>query len=113
MRPLIYQMSPEPLKKLSICLSTLSFSFPFLFFFSLFLIFFLFRNSEFAVDAFGSDVVHHYARHAQVIILFICFSLFISHFCFLSSLTLFFQLEVENYKSAVTDWELRRYFEQI
>mmetsp|Transcript_8637 Transcript_8637/g.13118 ORF Transcript_8637/g.13118 Transcript_8637/m.13118 type:complete len:499 (-) Transcript_8637:850-2346(-) len=47
----------------------------------------LFKNSEFAVDAFGSDVVHHYARHAQ--------------------------LEVENYKSAVTDWELKRYFEQI
>eukprot|EP00211_Chloroparvula_japonica_P003166 CAMPEP_0119125440 /NCGR_PEP_ID=MMETSP1310-20130426/4715_1 /TAXON_ID=464262 /ORGANISM="Genus nov. species nov., Strain RCC2339" /LENGTH=450 /DNA_ID=CAMNT_0007115509 /DNA_START=178 /DNA_END=1527 /DNA_ORIENTATION=+ len=45
----------------------------------------LFKKSEFAREAFGDDVVDHYARHAE--------------------------MEVANFNKAVTDWERRRYFE--
>jgi glutamine synthetase len=47
----------------------------------------LFAASEFAKRAFGADVVEHYAH--------------------------FFRTEVAAYNRAVTDWERKRYFEQI
>jgi glutamine synthetase len=47
----------------------------------------LFASSEFAKRAFGADVVEHYAH--------------------------FFRTEVAAYNRAVTDWERKRYFEQI
>ena len=46
-----------------------------------------FVSSEFAKAAFGADVVEHYAH--------------------------FFSTEIESYRSAVTDWERKRYFERI
>ena len=46
-----------------------------------------FAASEFAKDAFGADVVEHYAH--------------------------FFRSEEASYRAAVTDWERRRYFERI
>lgn len=46
-----------------------------------------FSNSAFASDAFGADVVEHYAH--------------------------FFDTEQKAYDRAVTDWERRRYFERI
>ncbi|MGC2006368.1 MAG: glutamine synthetase, partial [Trebonia sp.] len=45
------------------------------------------ESSALAAEAFGADVVRHYATMARV--------------------------ELEAYRSAVTDWELRRYFERI
>jgi glutamine synthetase len=47
----------------------------------------LFSESKFAKKAFGEDVVEHYAH--------------------------FFRTEVAAYDTAVTDWELKRYFERI
>jgi glutamine synthetase len=47
----------------------------------------LWEKSELAAAAFGTDVVSHYATMARV--------------------------ELEAYRAAVTDWELRRYFERI
>jgi len=47
----------------------------------------LFENSEFAKSVFGAAVVEHYVH--------------------------FFRKELEIFDSAVTDWEKRRYFEQI
>jgi len=47
----------------------------------------LWESSELAAGAFGKDVVSHYATMARV--------------------------ELDAYRSAVTDWELRRYFERI
>lgn len=47
----------------------------------------LFANSRFAADAFGADVVEHYAH--------------------------FFRTEQAAYNKAVTDWERNRYFERI
>ena len=47
----------------------------------------LWVSSELAAQAFGRDVVEHYANMARV--------------------------EIAAYRSAVTDWELRRYFERI
>jgi len=47
----------------------------------------LFAGSEFAAAAFGADVVEHYTH--------------------------FFRTEEDAYQDAVTDWERRRYFEQI
>jgi glutamine synthetase len=47
----------------------------------------LWVSSELAAKAFGQDVVDHYATMARV--------------------------EIDAYRSAVTDWELRRYFERI
>jgi len=47
----------------------------------------LFEKSEFAIRAFGKDVVEHYLH--------------------------FFRIEQEAYDSAVTDWEKFRYFERI
>jgi glutamine synthetase len=47
----------------------------------------LWVSSELAAQAFGKDVVEHYATMARV--------------------------ELAAYRSAVTDWELRRYFERI
>lgn len=47
----------------------------------------IFENSPFAKDSFGEKVVEHYSHH--------------------------FKKETEAYKSAVTDWERRRYFERI
>ena len=47
----------------------------------------LFRESEFAKKSFGEDVHRHYIR--------------------------FFEVEIESFQAAVTDWELRRYFERI
>jgi len=47
----------------------------------------LWESSALAAKAFGPDVVRHYATMARV--------------------------ELEAYRSAVTDWELRRYFERI
>jgi glutamine synthetase len=47
----------------------------------------VFEKSEFAKRAFGADVVEHYAH--------------------------FFRTEVAAYNRAVTDWERKRYFEQI
>jgi len=47
----------------------------------------LFESSEFAREALGSPVVEHYAH--------------------------FFHVEQDAYDTAVTDWERRRYFEQI
>jgi glutamine synthetase len=47
----------------------------------------LFAKSEFAKNAFGEDVVEHYAH--------------------------FFRTEQSAFNSAVTDWERRRYFERI
>jgi len=47
----------------------------------------LFANSAFAKESFGADVVEHYAH--------------------------FFSNEESDYQAAVTDWERRRYFEQI
>ena len=47
----------------------------------------LFSESQFAKKAFGADVVEHYAH--------------------------FFRTEVAAYDKAVTDWELKRYFERI
>lgn len=47
----------------------------------------LFENSDFTKNAFGEDVVSHYTH--------------------------FFKKEMEAYNSAVTDWERKRYFEQI
>jgi len=47
----------------------------------------LWESSELAANAFGKDVVSHYATMARV--------------------------ELEAYGRAVTDWELRRYFERI
>jgi len=47
----------------------------------------LFSESRFAKKAFGEDVVEHYAH--------------------------FFRTEVAAYDKAVTDWELKRYFERI
>ena len=46
-----------------------------------------FRESEFARDAFGDDVVGHYSH--------------------------FFRMEAESFRQAVTDWERARYFERI
>jgi glutamine synthetase len=46
-----------------------------------------FRSSSFVRQALGEDVVEHYAH--------------------------FYQVEQEAYEAAVTDWERRRYFEQI
>jgi glutamine synthetase len=46
-----------------------------------------FRRSEVAVAALGAEVVEHYSR--------------------------FFEVEVEAYNRAVTDWERTRYFERI
>ena len=46
-----------------------------------------FKNSEFAREAFGNEVVDHYSHH--------------------------FDSEVKAYQSAVTDWERKRYFERI
>jgi glutamine synthetase len=47
----------------------------------------LWESSKLATDAFGPDVVAHYATMARV--------------------------ELDAYRAAVTDWELRRYFERI
>ena len=47
----------------------------------------LWEKSELAAAAFGPDVVRHYATMARV--------------------------ELDAYRAAVTDWELRRYFERI
>ena len=47
----------------------------------------LWEKSELAAAAFGTDVVSHYATMARV--------------------------ELDAYRAAVTDWELRRYFERI
>jgi glutamine synthetase len=47
----------------------------------------MFRSSEFVKQALGAAVAEHYSH--------------------------FFELEQEAYDSAVTDWERRRYFEQI
>lgn len=47
----------------------------------------LFAASDFAQKSFGADVVEHYAH--------------------------FFRTEEQAYRAAVTDWERRRYFEQI
>jgi glutamine synthetase len=47
----------------------------------------LWTSSELAAEAFGADVVDHYATMARV--------------------------ELDAYRRAVTDWELRRYFERI
>jgi glutamine synthetase len=47
----------------------------------------LFVNSEFTEQQFGKDVVDHYSH--------------------------FFQCEQKAYEKAVTDWERKRYFEQI
>ena len=47
----------------------------------------LWVSSPLARDAFGADVVDHYANMARV--------------------------EIAAYAAAVTDWELRRYFERI
>lgn len=47
----------------------------------------LFETSAFAKQAFGADVVEHYAH--------------------------FFRTEVANYNRSVTDWERKRYFERI
>ncbi len=47
----------------------------------------LWESSELADAAFGTDVVGHYATMARV--------------------------ELDAYRRAVTDWELRRYFERI
>lgn len=47
----------------------------------------LFKQSQFAEQVFGKDVVNHYAH--------------------------FYQLEWQAYQRAVTDWERKRYFEQI
>jgi glutamine synthetase len=47
----------------------------------------LFEKSAFAKRAFGEDVVEHYAH--------------------------FFRTEIAAYDKAVTDWELKRYFERI
>ena len=47
----------------------------------------LWESSELAAAAFGADVVSHYATMARV--------------------------ELDAYRSAVTDWELRRYFERL
>jgi glutamine synthetase len=47
----------------------------------------LWKSSALAADAFGADVVSHYATMARV--------------------------ELDAYRSAVTDWELRRYFERL
>ena len=47
----------------------------------------LWVSSELAAKAFGQDVVDHYATMARV--------------------------EIDAYRSAVTDWELHRYFERI
>ena len=46
-----------------------------------------FRSSELARQAFGDTVVEHYAHH--------------------------WQMEATAYRTAVTDWERRRYFERI
>ena len=46
-----------------------------------------FADSAFARESFGVDVVEHYAH--------------------------FFRNEVAAYEATVTDWERRRYFEQI
>jgi glutamine synthetase len=46
-----------------------------------------FAESEFARSAFGDDVVEHYTH--------------------------FYRSEAASYDKAVTDWERRRYFEQI
>lgn len=46
-----------------------------------------FESSEFAREAFGDDVVEHYAR--------------------------FYQSEFETFNKTVTDWERKRYFEMI
>jgi glutamine synthetase len=47
----------------------------------------LWESSELAASAFGPDVVAHYATMGRV--------------------------ELDAYRGAVTDWELRRYFERI
>jgi glutamine synthetase len=47
----------------------------------------LWESSALAADVFGKDVVSHYATMARV--------------------------ELDAYRSAVTDWELRRYFERL
>jgi glutamine synthetase len=47
----------------------------------------LWESSKLAADTFGTDVVSHYATMARV--------------------------ELDAYRQAVTDWELRRYFERI
>lgn len=46
-----------------------------------------FEKSDFAREAFGEDVVEHYTH--------------------------FFKTEQHQYDNAVTDWERKRYFEQI
>jgi glutamine synthetase len=47
----------------------------------------LFRNSNFSEEIFGSEVVDHYAH--------------------------FYKKEIESFNASVTDWEKKRYFEQI
>ena len=47
----------------------------------------LFANSDFVKQAFGEEVVEHYAH--------------------------FFRTEQNTFNNAVTDWERRRYFERI
>ena len=47
----------------------------------------LFENSRLARKAFGDEVVEFYVRHAEI--------------------------EEKAFSDAVTDWELRRYFERI
>lgn len=47
----------------------------------------IFESSDFARTAFGADVVEHYSH--------------------------FYRTEIESFRSAVTDWERRRYFERI
>ena len=47
----------------------------------------LFRTSEFVRTAFGDAVHRYYVRY--------------------------FEVEIEAYQTAVTDWELKRYFERI
>ena len=46
-----------------------------------------FEASEFALEAFGADVVEHYGH--------------------------FYRTEIESFRGAVTDWERKRYFERI
>jgi glutamine synthetase len=47
----------------------------------------VFENSDFAKETFGQEVVNHYAH--------------------------FYNSEQAAYNTAVTDWERKRYFEQI
>ena len=47
----------------------------------------IFEGSEFAQSAFGADIVEHYTH--------------------------FFRTEIESFRTSVTDWERKRYFERI